>query len=72
MNRENKNYSKNNLSSLKINKKVVSDKATIEAAVVDYFGALFNGHHDKNGKALVILFSLIILVCLIFWQMLVV
>ena len=49
MNRENKNFSKNNLSSLKIDKKVISDKATIEAAVLDYFGALFNGHHDRNG-----------------------
>ena len=49
MNRENKNFAKNSMNELKINKKVTSDKASIEKAVLDYFGALFNGHHDRNG-----------------------
>ena len=49
MNRENKNFAKNSLNELKINNQVISDKNTIEKAVLDYFGALFNGHHDRNG-----------------------
>ena len=48
MNRENKNFVKNNLHQLKINNKVTSDKKEIETAVLKYFCALFNGHHDRN------------------------
>ena len=49
LNRENKNFKKNTLQSLKINGQVTSDKTKIETEVLKYFGALFNGHHDKNG-----------------------
>ena len=49
MNRENKNFIKSSLNELKINNQVTSDKKTIEEAVLKYFGALFNGHHDRNG-----------------------
>ena len=50
MNRENKNFRKNSLQSLKIGNTVTNDKSKIEAAVLKYFGALFNGHHDKRGN----------------------
>ena len=50
LNRENKNFSKCSLNKLKINNKITSDKKTIESAVLKYFGALFNGHHDRNCK----------------------
>ena len=49
LNKENKNFAKSSLKELKINGVVTSDKKTIEKAVLDYFGALFNGHHDRNG-----------------------
>ena len=49
MNRENKNFVKNSLRQLKINNQITSEKKTIEAAVLKYFGALFNGHHDRHG-----------------------
>ena len=49
LNKENKNFEKNSLESLKINGQVESDKSKIEAEVLKYFGALFNGHHDRNG-----------------------
>ena len=49
MNRENKNFSKSSLNELKIKNQVTSDKKTIESAVLSYFSALFNGHHDWNG-----------------------
>ena len=45
--REAKN-DKNNLSKLKINGEVVTDKKKIEEKVVHFFTALFNGHHDAN------------------------
>ena len=48
VNREKKNSSKNNLDSLKINDQVIYNKNNIEAEVTQYFGALFNGHHNKN------------------------
>ena len=48
MNRENKNFSKGSLSELKINNEVTSDEKVIEAVVMDYLGALFNGHHTRN------------------------
>ena len=40
--------SKNNMLSLKIGDTVTTDTAVIEEEVVEYFGALFNGHHDKD------------------------
>ena len=49
LNRENKNSSKTSLKELKINDQVISDKKIIEAEVLQYFGALFNGHHDRQG-----------------------
>ena len=49
MNRENKNLSKCSLRELKINNKITSDKKLIETEVLNYFGALFNGHHDRQG-----------------------
>ena len=50
LNRENKKIKKNSLESLKIGGKAVTDKTKIEAEVLKYFGALFNGHHDRNGE----------------------
>ena len=50
LNRENKNHKKNTLESLKIGDQETSDKDKIEAEVLKYFGALFNGHHDRNGE----------------------
>ena len=50
LNRENKNYKKSSLHELKIDDKVTSDKPKIEAEVLSYFGALFNGHHDRQGE----------------------
>ena len=50
MNRENKNFSKSSLNELKINNQVTSDKKAIESAVLNYFTALFDGHHDRNGN----------------------
>ena len=47
-NREKKNSSKNNLDSLKIGDTICSNKEEIEAEVLTYFEALFNGHHDRN------------------------
>ena len=47
-NREKKNSSKNNLDSLKIGRNISDNKVDIEAEVINYFGALFNGHHDRN------------------------
>ena len=38
----------NKLDSLKIGHNVTDDKKLIEAKVLQYFGALFNGHHDSN------------------------
>ena len=37
---------KNNILSLKIDGKVVKDAMVIEDEVLNYFGALFNGHHN--------------------------
>ena len=45
--REAKNSS-NNMSSLKIGGQVVQDKSVIEDEVINFFGALFNGHHNSN------------------------
>jgi hypothetical protein len=45
--RELKN-SKNNLNSLKIGGMIEKDKAKIEEEVLNYFGALFNGRHNKE------------------------
>jgi exonuclease III len=50
LNRENKNYKKNSLKSLKINGEVTTDESKIEAEVLKYLGALLNGHHDRNGE----------------------
>ena len=47
-NRENKNFYKNNHGELKISKKVSNDKSEIEKEVLNYYGALFNGHHNKD------------------------
>ena len=49
LNRENKNYKKSSLQQLKIKDKTSSDKKEIESEVIKYFGALFNGHHDRAG-----------------------
>ena len=49
MNRENKNFSKCSLNELKINNHVTSEKKSIETEVLNYLGALFNGHHDRDG-----------------------
>ena len=49
LNRENKNFDKSSLHELKIDGQVTSDKKIIEAEVLLYFGALFNGHHDRHG-----------------------
>ena len=49
MNRENKNFKKSSLQSLKINNQVSNDKTKIEEEVLKYFGALFNGQHDRHG-----------------------
>ena len=49
LNRENKNHQKSTLSSMKINNQISSDKTKIEEEVQKYFGALFNGHHDRDG-----------------------
>ena len=40
--------SKNNISSLKIGGRVIKDKLLIEKEVLEYFGALFNGHHNTD------------------------
>ena len=50
LNRENKNFHKSSMKSLKINNQVTSDKTKIEEEILKYFGALFNGHHDRNGE----------------------
>ena len=50
LNRENKNFNKSSLKSLKINGQATSDKNKIEEEVLKYFGALFNGHHDSSGE----------------------
>ena len=50
LNTENKNYKKNSLESLKINGEVINDESKIEAEVLKFLGALFNGHHDRNGE----------------------
>ena len=47
VNRENKNFGKNNLDSLKIEEQVTNIKINVEAKVLKYFGA-HHGHHDKN------------------------
>ena len=49
LNRENKNFNKNTLDSLKINGQVTSDKTKKESNILKYFGALFNGHHNRDG-----------------------
>ena len=50
LNRENKNFNKNSLQSMKIDGEVTSDKHKKEENVLKFFGALFNGHHDRNGE----------------------
>ena len=47
-NRENKNFAKNNHSELKIGDKISDNKEEIEAEVLNYFKALFNGHHNRD------------------------
>ena len=47
-NRENKNFARNNHKDLKIDDQVSVDKNKIEKEILSYFGALFNGHHDKH------------------------
>ena len=49
LNRENKNFKRSSLHNLKIDDTVSSDKKIIEAEVLKFFGALFNGHHDRDG-----------------------
>ena len=49
LNRENNNFKKGSLESLKIDGEVTKDTNKIEAKVLKYFGALLNGHHDRNG-----------------------
>ena len=45
--REYKN-NRNNISSLKIGGKIVKDEKIIETEVLNFFGSLFNGHHDAD------------------------
>ena len=40
--------SSNNISSLKIGGQVVKDNCLIEDEVINFFGALFNGHHNSD------------------------
>ena len=47
-NKEIKNATKNNISSLKINGVVSENKEIIEREVTHFFEALFNGHHDVS------------------------
>ena len=47
--REFKNH-KNVATGMKINKQIVTDKKIIEEEVVNFFTALFNGHHGKDLK----------------------
>ena len=47
-NRECKNFSKNNLHELKIGDQISSNRNQNEAEVLQYFGALFNGHHNRD------------------------
>ena len=47
-NRENKNFVRNNHNELKIDGAIIDDKEKIEAEVLKYFGALFNGHHNRD------------------------
>ena len=35
---------------MKINGQVTIDKSAREQKVLKYFGALFNGHHDRDGE----------------------
>ena len=37
------------MEALKINQQITKNKEEIEAKVLQYFGALLNGHHDRNG-----------------------
>ena len=48
LNRENKNFLKNNLGQLKIDDKITDSKDKIEENVLKYYGALFNGHQSKD------------------------
>ena len=48
LNRENKNFLKNNHGELKINGTVTNDKGQIETKVMKYYGALLNGHHNRD------------------------
>ena len=50
LNRENKNFKKNSLHSMKIDGQVTMDKVKIEGKVLKYFGALLNGHHNRSGE----------------------
>ena len=47
-NQEMKNGKKNSINKLKINGTVHSDEKVIEEKVLDFFNALFNGHHNSN------------------------
>ena len=47
-NLEMKNGKKNSLSELKIEDEVTSDSEKIEEEIVNYFHALFNGHHNAS------------------------
>ena len=49
LNKENKIFGRSSLQNLKIGDNVTSDKKIIESEVLKYFGALFNGHHDRAG-----------------------
>ena len=48
LNRENKNFLKNNHGELKINGQVVDNREEVENEVLTYYGALFNGHHNRD------------------------
>ena len=50
LNRENRNHNKNSLNKMKIKNQITEDKSKIEEEVLQYFGALFNGHHDRDGE----------------------
>ena len=44
----NKNFLKNNHGELKINGQVVDNREEVENEVLTYYGALFNGHHNRD------------------------
>ena len=48
INRENKNFLKNNHEELKIDGIISNDKKQIEDEILKYYEALFNGHHNSD------------------------